>query len=79
MPGAATKLGRVFAEWYEMYAGSSEATLTDRRLDSWRFIRKWEMRIAVRLLEDKSVGNLGECCEKQGDIAATYGGVKSVI
>ena len=61
----ATKLGREFCEWDEMYAGLSESTLTERRLASWRLMRKRETRIAVRLWDYDIVGRCSECCAEE--------------
>ena len=58
MSGLTTKLGGESRKWDEMYAWSSESTLTEWRLASWKWMRKREMRIAVRLWDDDVRGDV---------------------
>ena len=60
-PGAAMKLGRVFSEWLDIWSGSSESTLIERRLTCWRSMRKREVRIAVRLREEDGGCGYSKC------------------
>ena len=46
---AGAKLRKEPSEWVEVWVWSSVPILTERRLASWRLMRKRETRIAVRL------------------------------
>ena len=52
VPGVATKLSIVTFERVERGNRSSESTLIDRRLASWKLMRKRETRIDVSLRGD---------------------------